>query len=273
MAAYSFFFNLTFIFYVLSAVSYIIFFITQKDKTGLFGFYFSLIGFSCHSLALVIRAVNLKHLPVTGLYESLSFFAWTIMLVYVLIQRKQRNFIHGAFILPLIILLMALALPLDNQIRPLLPALKSYWLGIHSALCFLSYACFSLSFVFGVMYLLQEREVKYKKINGFFFRLPSLGLLDRLGYHTIIFGFLFLSLGIISGSIWAQAAWGAFWSWDAKEVWSLIMWLVYVVYLHGRLMRGWQGRKSAYLAIIGFLIMLFTYLGVSFILPGLHTYL
>jgi cytochrome c-type biogenesis protein CcsB len=167
---------------------------------------------------------------------------------------------------------MGYALILDSKIRPLSPALKSPWLGIHTTLCFLSYACFLMAFCFGIMYLWQEREVKSRKIDVFFFRLPSLGLMDRLGYRAIAFGFLFLTLGIISGSIWAQRAWGSFWSWDPKETWSLIVWLIYLVYLHGRIMAGWRGRKSAYIAIIGFLSVIFTYFGVSFLLSGLHSY-
>jgi cytochrome c-type biogenesis protein CcsB len=122
------------------------------------------------------------------------------------------------------------------------------------------------------MYLWQERELKSRRVDRFFFRLPSLGLVDRLGYKTVAFGFVFLSFGIVSGSIWAHSAWGSYWSWDPKETSALIVWLVYVFYLHGRLSSGWRGRKSAYLAIAGFATVLFTYLGVSFLLPGLHAY-
>jgi cytochrome c-type biogenesis protein CcsB len=265
-------FKLSFIFYFLSAAIFWAFFITQKNKIGIFGFVLGFTGFLMHSTILILRAIALGYAPVSNLYESLSFFAWIIMLVYSLAENKQRSWVNGAFVLPLVVLLMGYALILDSRIRALVPALQSPWLGIHASLCFLSYGCFLLAFCFGVMYLWQEQEVKSKKLDGFFFRLPALGLVDRLGYRAVGFGFIFLTLGIISGSLWAHRAWGAFWSWDPKETWSLIVWLVYVVYLHGRLMQGWRGRKSAYIAILGFLAVLFTYFGVSFLLSGLHSY-
>jgi len=273
MMQYKLFFNLTFILYLVAALSYIIFFILSRDAIGRFGFSISLSGFLLHTLILVIRASQAGHPPISNLYESLSFFAWAVILIYLLIEQRTKARIIGVFVLPFVIFLLGWAAFLDSQIKPLLPALKSYWLGVHGSLCFLSYACFTLAFCLGIMYLLQERQVKSRRIGSFFFRLPSLALLDKLNYWTVTFGFLLLTLGIISGSIWAAQAWGAFWSWDPKETWSLITWLIYVFYLHARLVRGWRGRKSAYLAITGFLAMLFTYLGVSFLLPGLHSYL
>jgi cytochrome c-type biogenesis protein CcsB len=272
MTHYNLFFNLTFIFYLISTIGFFFFFISQKAKLGILGFLFGLVGFFLHSALLVLRTVALKYPPVSNLYESLSFFAWIIMLLYLLTENRQRSWVNGVFVLPLVMVLMGYALILDSQIRPLPAALRSPWLGIHTTLCFLSYGCFLMAFCFGVMYLWQEKEVKSKKIDVFFFRLPPLGQMDRLGYRAIAFGFLFLTLGIISGSIWAQEAWGSFWSWDPKETWSLIVWLIYLVYLHGRIMAGWRGRKSAYIAIIGFLSVIFTYFGVSFLLSGLHSY-
>jgi cytochrome c-type biogenesis protein CcsB len=272
MSHYNLFFNLTFVCYLLSTLFFSLFFISQKNKIGIMGFLFGLFGFLTHSLTLISRTLHLGYPPVSNLYESLSFFAWIIILVYLFIEDRLETWVNGAFVLPLITLLMGYALILDDSIRPLAPALKSPWLGIHVTLCFLSYACFFMAFCFGLMYLWQEKEVKSKKIDRFFSRLPSLGLVDRLGFRAVSFGFIFLSLGIISGSIWAQKAWGSFWNWDPKETWSLVVWLIYVVYLHGRLMSGWRGRKSAYITIIGFLAVLFTYFGVSFLLPGLHAY-
>ncbi len=188
-------------------------------------------------------------------------------------ERKQRQWCDGVFVLPLVLSLTVYAGFLNSAIVPLPPALKSPWMAAHVSFCFISYACFTLALIFAVMFLWQEKELKSRKIDGFFFRLPSLEFLDRLGYRVVVFGFIFLSLGIVSGSVWAQQAWGSFWSWDPKETWSLALWMLYLVYLHSRLMFGWRGKRSAYLAIIGFGIMLFTYLGVSFFLPGQHSYL
>jgi cytochrome c-type biogenesis protein CcsB len=269
---YNLFLSLTFISYIIATLSYVIFLILSKDKIGRFAFFLSLFGFLLHTLSLIIRTRELGHPPVSNLYESLIFFAWVLILMHLFMGCRLKIRIIGVFILPFVVFLFGWASFLDSQIKPLLPALKSYWLGIHGALCFLSYAGFTLAFYFGIMYLLQEREVKSRAVGGLFFRLPSLGLLDKLGYRTVTFGFFLLTLGIISGSIWARQAWGSYWSWDPKETWSLITWLIYVFYLHARLVRGWRGRKSAYLAIIGFSVMLFTYWGVSFLLPGLHTF-
>ncbi len=263
---------MTFILYLISAIVFFLFFISQKEKIGILGFVFGFMGFFLHTALLALRTIALKYPAVSNLYESLSFFAWIIMLLYLLTENRRRLWVNGVFVLPLVIVLMGYALILDSKIRPLPAALRSPWLGIHTTLCFLSYACFLMAFCFGIMYLWQEREVKSKKIDVFFFRLPSLGLVDRLGYRAIAFGFLFLTSGIISGSIWAQEAWGSFWSWDPKETWSLIVWLIYLIYLHGRIMAGWRGRKSAYIAIVGFLSVIFTYFGVSLLLRGLHSY-
>ena len=225
------------------------------------------------SAVLALRAIAAQSLAVFGLHESLIFLSWLILAIYFVVARKTANSVNAIFVLPLVAAMLAFAKFMDNDLRPLPPALHSHWLGIHVTFCFLGYACFVLAFCFSVLYLWQERELKSRKVDRYFFRLPSVGLLDSLGYKSVAFGFVFLSMGLISGSVWAQRAWGSFWSWDPKETWSLIMWLLYLVYLHGRLRHGWKGRKSAYIAIAGFIIMLFTYLGVSFLLPGLHSYL
>jgi cytochrome c-type biogenesis protein CcsB len=122
------------------------------------------------------------------------------------------------------------------------------------------------------MYLLMEKELKHKKMGAIFKRLPSLNVLDDINYRCLTIGFPLLTLGIITGSIWAEYAWGSYWSWDPKEVWSLITWLLYAALLHGRMTVGWRGRKAAILAIVGFCAILFTFLGVNLLLPGLHTY-
>jgi cytochrome c-type biogenesis protein CcsB len=271
--SYQIFFNLLVFIYGLSAIGYFIFFITQKQKFGSCGFVLVLSGWIFHAGLLAYRWLVFKSFAVSNLYESLSFFAWIIVLVYLISEFRQKQWTDGVFVLPLVVSLAAYAATLNSDLRPMPAVLKSPWMAVHVTLCFLSYACFTLAFCFAVMYIWQEKELKSRKVDCFFFRLPALEFLDRLGYRAVIFGFIFLSLGIVSGSIWAQKAWGVFWSWDPKETWSLVMWLLYLVYLHGRLMSGWRGKKSAYLAIIGFAVMIFTYLGVSFLLPGLHSYL
>ena len=271
--SYQIFFNLSVFIYGLSAIGYFIFFITQKQKFGSCGFVLVLSGWILQAGLLAYRWLVFKSFAVSNLYESLNFFAWIIVSVYIISEFRQKQWTDGVFVLPLVVSLAAYAATLNSDLRPMPAVLKSPWMAVHVTLCFLSYACFTLAFCFAVMYIWQEKELKSRKLDGFFFRLPALEFLDRLGYRAVVFGFVFLSLGIVSGSIWAQKAWGVFWNWDPKETWSLVMWLLYLVYLHGRLMSGWRGKKSAYLATIGFAVMLFTYLGVSFLLPGLHSYL
>ncbi|MFA5099791.1 MAG: c-type cytochrome biogenesis protein CcsB [Candidatus Omnitrophota bacterium] len=256
-----------------SGLFYVLYFMTQWLSWRRLGYFMVIVALCMLSAVLALRFAAARSFAVFGLYESMIFFSWLIVSIYLIVARRTGNSVNAIFVLPLVAVLLGFAKFIDNAVRPLPPALRSHWLGIHVTFCFLGYACFVLAFCFAVLYLWQERELKSRKVDRYFFRLPSVGLLDSLGYKMIAFGFVFLSLGIISGSVWAQRAWGSFWSWDPKETWSLIMWLVYLVYLHGRLTRGWKGRKSAYIAILGFIIMLFTYLGVSFLLPGMHSYL
>ncbi|MGA1826490.1 MAG: c-type cytochrome biogenesis protein CcsB, partial [bacterium] len=178
----------------------------------------------------------------------------------------------GSFTLPLASLGLIYASILPMTIKPLNPALQSYWLPIHAAFAFLGYASFALAFCVAIMYLLLERILKSKKIGPFYYRLPSLDLLDYIQHKSIVIGFPCLTLAIITGSMWANKAWGAYWSWDPKETWSLITWFIYNAIIHGRVGLGWRGKRASYLAIIGFLFVLFTFFGVNLLLSGLHSY-
>jgi cytochrome c-type biogenesis protein CcsB len=266
-------FNCAFLVLFASGVLYIQFFVNQRNAFRLLAYTLALLGFGALTSVLAVRTFVAGAFSVFGLYESLLFFAWLIIAAHLLIERRTGNSVNAIFVLPLVVMLLGGAKFIDSALRPLPPALQSHWLGIHVTFCFLGYACFVLGFCCAVLYLWQEAEVKSRNVDRYFFRLPSLGLLDSMGYKTVALGFVFLSLGIISGSVWALRAWGSFWNWDPKETWSLILWLVYLVYLHGRVARGWKGRRSAYCAIAGFIVMIFTYLGVSFLFSGLHSYL
>ena len=216
--------------------------------------------------------LGIGHAPLSNLYESLVFFSWTAGIIYLFMEFKYKNALVGAFVTPLAFLAMAYASMSPNisdRIQPLMPALKSNWLIAHVATCFFGYAAFAIAFGMSLMYLIKARNPE--KSDGFMGRLPKLELLDELTHRMVLFGFLFLTGGIITGSVWANSAWGRYWAWDPKETWSLITWLVYAALLHARLMRGWQGKQIAYLSIVGFVAVLFTYFGVN-LLPGLHSY-
>jgi ABC-type transport system involved in cytochrome c biogenesis permease subunit len=210
---------------------------------------------------LVIQA------PLSNFYESLVFFAWTLPALGLFAFRRYFKGYLGALVSVLACLLLAYASfgGVDTRIKPLMPALKSNWLLIHVVAAFLGYAAFALAFGAGLLYLVQERRPRKS--------LPPPAQLDRLVYRAAVLGFLLLTLGILTGAVWAETAWGRYWSWDPKETWSLITWLIYATLLHARLLKGWQGRRIAWLAVLGFLAVLFTYFGVSFLLTGLHSYL
>lgn len=267
------FFNWVLILYSLSCLGYILFLVSRKEVFSRLSLWATLAGFVIHTLWFLSRWRLSHYLPLSNLYESVSFFAWAIVLIYLAVAIKHRLPVAGAFVMPVALLLAYSGLFMDKRIKPLMPALQSFWLGLHASACFLGYASFAVAFSLGVMHILQERQLKSKRPGALFIRLPSLDVLDKLEYRAVASGFTLLTLGIISGSFWAQSAWGRYWSWDPKETWSLITWFVYAIYLHARLITGWRGRKAAYLVVIGFIVVLFTYLGVSFILPGLHSYL
>lgn len=229
-------------------------------------------GFGLHTLALAGRTLAAGFPALTSLHESLSFFAWAIVGTFLLFHLRYGLAVLCAFITPLALVLMIFGHAVPMQSAAPNPALQSWWLPVHVVLAFLGDAVFALAAVAGVLYLLQERALKKKKVSSLFYRLPSLDTLDNLNYRCLTIGFPLMTLGIITGAVWAERAWGAYWSWDPKETWALLTWFLYAALLHGRLAIGWRGRKAAVLAIVGFVCLLFTFLGVNLLLSGLHSY-
>jgi cytochrome c-type biogenesis protein CcsB len=260
-------------FYFLGTLIYLIYIVSLKEVLSRIAGAVVFIGFSLHTLAFIARYVEAERTPVTSLYESFSFFAWMIMGVLLIVNRRYKVKVMGAFLSPIALVFMIFALALPQEIVPVAPVLKSFWHPFHVFFAFLGNAIFALAFCCGVMYLIQENLLKSKRVGAISKRLPSLKVLDDLNYQALIFGFPLLTLGIITGAIWAEYAWGRYWDWDPKETWSLITWFLYAALLHQRLAIGWRGRKAAIMAIVGFLAVLFTFLGVSYLLPGMHSYL
>ncbi|MBN2123027.1 MAG: c-type cytochrome biogenesis protein CcsB [Deltaproteobacteria bacterium] len=273
---------------ILSYVTFVYFFafllylammVMAREGFGRLGTWVTALGLLGQSFALVLRWVEsyrleIGHAPLSNLYESLIFFAWTIVVLYLITEWKTKNRSIGAFVTPLAFLAMAYASYSPNitsRIQPLVPALKSNWLIAHVITCFFGYAAFGLAFGLSIMYLLKRMD-RPEKRGPFLKIIPAPLILDDLNYQMIVMGFLLLTLGIITGSVWAHSAWGSYWSWDPKETWSLITWLVYAALLHSRMIRGWRGKRLALMSIIGFACVLFTYFGVNYILAGLHSY-
>jgi cytochrome c-type biogenesis protein CcsB len=195
----------------------------------------------------------------------------TITVIYLVVEHKYGNRIIGAFAIPLAFLAIAyasLSPNINDKIQPLIPALKSNWLIAHVVTCFIGYAAFAIAFGVSIMYIIKGGTIREE---GVLSRLPDNKVLDELTYQLIMFGFLFLTGGIITGAVWANSAWGRYWGWDPKETWSLITWFVYSTLIHARMMRGWHGKRIAFLSILGFMAVIFTYFGVN-LLPGLHSY-
>jgi cytochrome c-type biogenesis protein CcsB len=267
-----FFYYAAIVCYGLGTVSHLVYIVSLKDLFSRIGAWLLAAGFILHTGALIFRYYAAGYLPITNLYESFSFFSWAIILVYIIVNYRYQIRVLGAFVSPIALIMVIVSLALPKEIFPLHPTLKSIWLPIHVIFAFLGDAVFVLAFAAGIMYLIQERQIKSKRTSGLLTRLPSLEILDELNYRSLTFGFPLLTIGIITGSVWASYAWGSYWSWDPKETWSLITWFLYAALLHQRLAIGWRGKKAAMMAIIGFLVVLFTFLGVNLVLSGLHSY-
>lgn len=255
--------------YLAASVLYLCYGVIKTNFFGTAASWLTWLAFAAQTAAIVMRwlashDMGMGHAPFSNLFESLVFFSWTLALIYLIIELFSKLRVIGAFAMPLAFLAMLYALTLDPSIKPLMPALKSNWLIAHVITCFLGYSGFGVSAALGLMYLVtgQAKEPKSKRAL----------LLDDLIYQTVVVGFILLTAGIATGAIWANSAWGTYWSWDPKETWSLITWLVYAAMLHSRFMRGWQGRRLAYFSIAGFACVLFTYFGVNLLLSGLHSY-
>lgn len=264
-----------------SFILYLLRMITGKEFWGTIASWTTVVGFLVQTFALILRwitsyTLGIGHAPLSNFYESLIFLAWAIILLYLIVEWRTKWRSAGIFVAPLAFLSMAYASfspNVNSRIQPLIPALQSNWLISHVISCFLGYAAFAIAFCLGLMYLIKRLDTEKQEPSMSFFRfVPEKDYLEELIYHSVVLGFILLSLGIVTGSIWAHHAWGSYWSWDPKESWSLITWLIYAVMLHSRRIRGWQGKTTAIMAIIGFAAVLFTYLGVNY-LPGLHSYL
>jgi len=263
--------------YGLAMVCYFGLFAFKNKHLAKAGFYVLCAGLLMNTAGIGLRWVESYQMgygraPFSNMYESLVFFSWTMAVLYIFVEVKYREQGFGVFVSPLIFLAIAYASfdpSISARITPLIPALKSNWLIAHVVTCFLGYAGFAVAFGFSIIYFIKPKQTAE---NGVLARLPSWNVIDELTYQMVVFGFLFLTIGIITGAVWANSAWGKYWSWDPKETWSLITWFVYAIFMHLRLMRGWHGKNLALVSIVGFAAVLFTYFGVNFLLSGLHSY-
>jgi cytochrome c-type biogenesis protein CcsB len=256
----------------LACAAYSVFFLSQKNKVRNVARILLPVSGVLQTLYILSRYQLAGHTPITSQHEAVVFFAWATTWAYLSFRWRYTVKNFGTFVSWLIFILLVISSLASREVSQLLPALQSWWLPVHAGVSLLAYGFLSLAFCGGLMYLLQERELKSKRFGYFFTRLPSLDALDQLNSHCLTTGFVFLTLGIISGSIWARQAWGTYWQWDPKETWSLITWIIYLIQIHQRFTVGWRGKRAAVMAIVGFGAVVFTLWGVNYLLGGVHSY-
>ncbi len=256
--------------YLVSAAAFIAAFIFSKDKVSRAGVWLSMAAIVLNGLSLIARWISSGHPPLTGIYETLSLFSFFIGIVFIFIVRKKwvKAGVLGVSVLPLILVFVLVALINYSEAGALAVSLRSIWLFIHVPIAIFSYALFGVAAVCGVLYLLKSRQRGDEPEGG---RSHDINVIDKVVYRSVAGGFIMLTIAIVTGAVWAESAWGSYWSWDPKETWSLITWFVYAIFLHTRLVKGWKGKKAAIIAIIGFVAVIYTYFGVNLI-GGLHSY-
>jgi cytochrome c-type biogenesis protein CcsB len=268
------------------------------------------IGRSCSTIANILlffilasRWIVAGYFPLSNLYESLLFLTWTLLTIYLYVENKTKSKLMGAILIPVALLINGFAnltLPAEMQkASPLVPALQSNWLMMHVSMMMLSYATLIMGSLLCLLFLViskyQDVDLQlvddsslplYNVMLDYYEaklfspsdevselgKLKLLQSLDNWSYRIIGLGFPFLTIGIIAGGVWANEAWGSYWSWDPKETWALITWIVFATYLHSRITKGWEGKKTAVLGSVGFFVIWICYLGVNFLGKGLHSY-
>jgi len=266
------FFQLALFAYLIATAGFLFFIIKKNKKVSSWSHRILIVGFALNSIYLVLAYCRLGAVPALDFKAALSFFSWTIIAAYLIFQLKFRIMVLGSFVVPFCAFLMIISSTMPISIITVNPIFKTLWLPLHVATAFLGDAIFAIACIAGVMYLIQERQIKTKRLGAFYTRLPSLNSLDSINYYAITYGFLLLTIGMITGSIVAQGAHGSYWRWDPKEVWSLITWLCYAILLHQRMARGWRGRRSALMSIGCFFVLIFTFVGVNFLMEGYHSF-
>lgn len=255
-----------------SCVVYIGFFITQKNSLRKTGRLVLILSGVLQTVYILYRYFETGHTPITTRHETAFFFAWATTWAYLTFRWRYTVKNFGTFVSIVILAILCAAAVASKDSIPLEPSLQSGWLPVHAGVSILAYGFLSLAFCGGIMYLLQERELKSKNFGYFFPRLPSLDALDQLNSHCLTAGFAFLTLGIMSGSIWAKQVWGTYWQWAPKEVWSMVTWFIYLIQIHQRFTVGWRGKRAAVMAIAGFAAAIFAYWGVTSLFEGVYSY-
>jgi len=254
----------------LATIVYSTYLFIRKDRLLAVAQAVIIAGFAFHTATIALRWIAAGRTPATSFHESLTLFSWIMVALFLLLVVKYKQRVLGAFVAPFALLLIITASLLPGEIVPLAPVLESYWLPVHVILAFLGNAFFALAFFLGVMYIIQDKYLKSRKLKGLYFVLPSLETLDELNYKCLQYGFPLLTAAIISGAIWSEYAVGSYWEWKHRQVWSLITWFLYAALLHGRLTAGWRGRKAAILSGVAFITLIGSFIIINIVSGGAH---
>ena len=261
------------LFFVLLATGgFIVYLVRQQKPVYKWSYWILLAGFVCHTLFFAQQYYSLGVAPVLNMKSALSFFSWSIIGAYLLLQLRFKLMVLGSFIAPFAAFLMLISSTIPGMEVVVKPMYRSTWLAVHVGTIFMGNGMFAVTFVSAIMYLIQERQIKRKNLGSIYNRLPSLQTLDSINYYSLMYGFPLMTIGMITGSIYAQYALGSYWRWDPKETWSLITWLFYAALLHERVAVGWRGRRAAIMSIFCFLVLLFMFFGASLWLSDYHSF-
>jgi cytochrome c-type biogenesis protein CcsB len=237
------------------------------------------LGLAAHLSGVVLRGLSVHRLPWGDMYEFVTALTCVAVAFFLGVMIRYRAYYLGLFVMAAVVLVLGLAeTVIYTPAGPLVPALQSYWLAIHVTAMTLATGVFFVAAVIGIAYLFVDRHARRVAAgrptgsDGILRRLPRPEVLDRLAYRTVVFGFPIWTFGVMAGAIWADRAWGSYWSWDPTETWAFITWVVYACFLHARATAGWRGRRAAYIQLAGFACLLFNVLVISLLVPGLHSY-
>jgi ABC-type uncharacterized transport system permease subunit len=254
--------------YIVATASSFAYLVGRREGFWRLGVVMTQAGWVCHTVALVVRGLELGRPPLLTLPEAVSVVIWAAVALELWAERHYHLKVLGAFVLP-VVLMLGLALPTGLRALVLGPGIRSAWVWIHVVLALLGLGALVLNFAGAVMYILQEHQLKTRRLGAVYYRLPPLETLDRLTYRTLTLGFPFLTAGLLLGALWAGAVSGRVVMFDPLTVFSVLMWVVYAVTLSGRAVGAWRGRRAAYFAILGFCALLLS-LGAGVLFHGRH---
>ncbi len=261
-------FEVSFVAYVVAMIVYLVFFFNQKPHVRKLARKIFFVAALLHTANIIARFIEAGHTPIASVHEVISFFAWASAWCYLSFRWRYtlRNF--GTFSSIFVVVLMTVSALAPHEILPLTQTQHSWLFPVHASLAIIADAFLALACIGGIMYLLQERELKQKRLGFFYSRLPSLEALDKLNQHCLSIGFTLMTLGMFTGYVWARQIWGGRdWHWDPKIVWAMITWFLYAALMHQRFTMGWRGRRAAIITIIAFAAVILT---LVFLFKGVH---